>query len=120
MPDRLEKSLKKFDFTGTGNIAASAVVPAGQRYRYVGLTLHLSADPTVNNPVSVTLNAAAGAVYDTKLNYAVMSGQDLALPAAMPAYGVSEVLLGGGDAIDVAWTNPGGITYGLELTFEVV
>lgn len=119
MPDRAEKGLKKVNYTGTGAISVSIPAPSGQKWRYVGLTLHLSGVPDPQT-LSVTLNSAAGAAYDTLLNSSLVSAANLVLPAIAPATGAFDVLMISGDAIDIAYATPVGITYGLEVTFEVI
>ena len=97
--------------TGTGAIATSYA--PGAAFWLESVTLHLSAAPSTSEDLTITLNANDGAVYDT-----VLLTQDLSSPAAtdvvfVPAEG--RRLFESGDAIDVAWTNTDGRTFGLRI-----
>ena len=107
----------KVNETGWTPLAASLVVPAGQTYRLISVTLHMSAAPTTSENFPVTLDASAGAPYDTllySLDLSVSSVTNLLWQPDEP------LLLEGGDAIDVAYANTDGRTYGVQITAEAV
>ena len=97
--------------TGAGAIAASYAPSAAFWLRSV--TCHFSGVPAVAGDYTVTLNASDGAVYDTLLDVAdpsVAGVQDLVYqPLGGP------LLCEAGDAIDVAYANGGGDTYGVRI-----
>jgi hypothetical protein len=77
-------------------------------------TLNFSADPGAENLV-VTLNAGAGAVYDTILLTKAMSGVlDLAW------FPDGELILEPGDSLDFAQANGNSRTWGLQVTLREV
>ena len=57
----------KINGTGTAALALNGTVPVGQTYRLISFTLNLSAAPTTSENLTVTLDAEAGAIYDTLL-----------------------------------------------------
>lgn len=106
----------KTNGTGSGAIAVSASAPAGDRaHRLKSVTVHFDSAPASAGSLTITLDANAGAAYDTLLasrsmvgvtDYVYQPDHDLDLVA--------------GDAIDVAYTNPDSRTYGVEITLEVL
>jgi len=73
----------------------------------------MSAAPTTSENFTITLDANAGAVYDTllyTLDLSASSTTDLAWFPDEP------LLLEGGDAIDVAYANTDVGTYGVQIT----
>jgi len=110
-------SVFKVNATGWTPLADSLVVPTGQTYRLISVTLHMSAAPTTSENFTVTLDANAGAAYDTllySLDLSVSSVTNLLWQPDEP------LLLEGGDAIDVAYANTDGRTYGVQITAEAV
>ena len=107
----------KTSATGSGAIATSVLVPAGKVYRVTAVTLHLDAAPTTSEAFTITINAQAGAAYDT-----------LAYSIDLSAGSVTDVLwqpdeflyLIAGDALDVAYTNTDADTFGLQVTVREV
>jgi hypothetical protein len=100
---------KKFYFTGTGAIAASApAAPGGSKLNAV--LLHLSVGGAVGD-LTVKLNSVKDAAYDTIFETQAMSGvTDYTFIPTNP------VVLSEGDSIDVAYAaNAGGTTYGLQI-----
>ena len=110
-------SVFKVNATGAVAIAASMTVPAGGTYRLVSVTLALDAAPTTSEDFTITLDANAGAAYDVllySLDLSLGSTVDLVWFPGEP------LLLEGGDAIDVAYTNTDTGTYGVQITAEAV
>ena len=98
--------------TGTGS-AAIAVSYAPNKVFYLdAVTVHLSAAPTTAGDLTVTLDAADGAAYDTvlfSLDPSEQSDTDVVYIPDQPLLCVS------GDAIAVAYANTDGRTYGLRI-----
>ncbi len=103
--------LRKDTFTGAAAIAAS--VTAVKASEVLGVTLHLSGNPTTSENFTITLNANAGAVYDTELE-----SQDLSSPAQTDGRWLptTPMFLEPGDALDIAYDNTDGNTYGVQVT----
>ena len=103
--------------TGTAGMALNGPVPVGQHYRLVSLTLNLSAAPTTSENLTVTLNSVDGVIYDTLL-YSL----DLAAGATADLLWQPdpEILLEGGDVVNVAWANTDVRNWGAQLTFKAV
>lgn len=103
--------------TGTGSSAiavSSAVVAVGTTQRLVFVTCHFSAAPAAAGSLTITLNANAGAAYDTLLYSASMIAvTDLVWQPDQDLYLVA------GSAIDVAYANADGRTYGVQIVTEV-
>jgi hypothetical protein len=115
--DTLATRIAKTVATGSAAIATSVLVPAGQVYRVVSVALHLSAAPTTSENLTITLNSATAAAYDTLLYTldpsSVAATNVLWQPDAL-------LYLVAGDSLDVAWTNTNTRTYGLTVTMEVM
>lgn len=95
-------SVYKFNGEGDGALALSAVVPAGRHYRVYSVTLHMSAAPSTGENFTITLDSAAGAVFDTvlySLDLSTGSTTDLFWYPAQP------LILEAGDALDLAYAN---------------
>ena len=60
--------------TGIGAIAETFIVPVGQTYRVVSVTLHLNAASVTHENFTLTLDAVNGAAYDTVLYFSAWSG----------------------------------------------
>jgi len=105
------KRVLKSNFTGAAAIAVALDIPGGH-YELRSITAHFSADPGVEN-LTVTLDANAGAVYDMNLLTQAMSGvTDLLWQPG--------VILEAGDQIEIAMTNAGARTYGIQVTLVEV
>ena len=113
----MSNSTYKINATGAGAIAATMTVPVGTTYRLVSVSLHNSAAPTTSENLTITLDANAGAAYDTLL-YTI----DLAAAAVTDLMWSpdEEKFLEGGDAIDVAYANTDVVTYGVQITVKEV
>ncbi len=107
----------KINGTGTAALALNGAVPTGQHYRVMSFTLNLSAAPTTSENLTITVNAYPGAIYDTliySLDLSAGSTTDL-LWQPDP-----ELILEGGDVVDVAWANTDARNWGAQLTFKAV
>jgi len=96
--------------TGNASPFSTSYAPSAD-FWLESITLHLSAAGTTSEAFTVTLNATDGGVYDT-----VLFSQDLSKGAVTDLVWVPEggpMLFENGDAIDVAWNNAEGRTYGL-------
>ena len=96
--------------TGSGAIATSYAPSAA--FWLDAITVHLSAAPTTAGDLTVTLDAADGAAYDTvlfSLDPSEQSDTDVVYIPDQPLLCVS------GDAIAVAYPNTDGRTYGLRI-----
>ena len=110
-------SVLKINATGGAAIATSHTVPASGTHKLISISLALNAAPTTSENFTVTLDANAGAAYDVllySLDLSAGSTTDLVWFPDEP------LLLEGGDAIDVAYTNTDTVTYGLQITAEAV
>lgn len=106
----------KVSATGAGVVAAtSGAVPAGAQYRLVAVTIHFGVAPAAAGSLTVTLDAAAGAAYDTVLQSASMVG--LTSWVWQPDQDIIGVA---GDAFVVAYANSDARTYGIQMTLEAV
>jgi len=98
---------RKFYFTGTGAIAASArSTPGGSKL--VAVLVHLSAGGAAAN-LTVKLNSVQGTEYDTTFVTQAMSG--LLDYAYIPT---NPMVLSPGDTVDVAYANTTP-TYGVTI-----
>lgn len=111
----MSASVYKVNGTGAASIATSMTVPTGQTFRLLSVTVNLNVAPTTSEDLTITLNANAGAAYDTllySLDPSAASVTDILwTPDVL-------VLLEGGDAVDVAWFNSDARTYGVQITVE--
>lgn len=108
-------SLTKTSSTGSGAIAVSVAVTADTRL--VSASIHFSSAPTTSENLTVKLNAATGAAYDTlllKRNPSTNSETDLIFIPDEAFYLVS------GDAIDVDFANTDQRVYGVQVVMESV
>lgn len=98
--------------------AIDASLTAARVARVVSVTLNLDAAPTTSEIFTITLNSVAGSDYDTllySLNLSTGSTTDVLWFPDQPLW------LQPGDAIDVAFANTDGNTYGVLITaLEVV
>jgi len=113
----MSASVFKINGTGAVAIATTGTVPAGQHYRLVSVSCLFSAAPTTSENLTITLDANAGAAYDVLL-YTLD-------PSVGATYSIvylpdQEIILEGGDAIDVTYTNTDTRTYGVQITFKAV
>jgi len=110
-------SVFKVNVTGAAAIAASVTVPASDTYQLISVTMHADAAATTSENFTVTLDANAGAAYDTllyALDLSAASTVDLLWQPDVPLF------LEGGDAVDVAFANSDTDTYGVQITVLAV
>lgn len=108
-------SIFKTNGTGAAAIATSATVPAGMHHRLVSVSVHFDIAPAAAGSLTITLNANAGAAYDTLLaTHSMVGVTNYVFQPDQP------VILEGGDAVDVAYTNADSRTYGVQITMEKV
>jgi hypothetical protein len=110
-------SVYKFNGTGTALMAFSGTVPAGQHYRLVSVTCNFNAAPTTSENFTITLDANAGVAYDLLLYTLDPSAGATSDILWQPD---EEIILEGGDEIDVAFTNTDARQYGAQITFKAV
>ena len=106
------KRVLKANFTGAAAIAVALDIPGGH-YELKSVTAHFSANPGVEN-LTVTLDANAGAVYDTNLLTKAMSGVTDLL------WQPDGVILEAGDQVEITMTNASTRTYGIQITLVEV
>ncbi|MBE7462870.1 MAG: hypothetical protein HS116_05170 [Planctomycetes bacterium] len=97
--------------TGAASLAIT-VTPSGSEWELLALRIHLSGAAAAEN-LTITLDAAAGAAYDTVVYSKAMSGlTDVLEVFARP------IPFNAGDALVIAWANGNSRTYGLELLWR--
>ncbi len=111
----LGRSINKLSATGTGAISASHVVTGNERLTSV--ILHFNVAPTTSQAFTIKLNANAGDAYDTLLATVNPADEALTDYVYIPD---GDLYLKDGDAIDLAFTNTDGKTYGVQITTENV
>jgi len=107
----------KINATGTAAIGFSGTVPVGDHYRLVSVSCNFAAAPTTSENYTITLDANAGAIYDLLLYSLDVSAGATTDILWQPD---EEIILEGGDQVDVAYTNTDTRTYGVQITFKAV
>jgi len=97
----------------TGSGAISATYNPGVAFYLDRVTLHLSSAPITSENFTITLNAKDGSVYDTILLSIDLSANSVTDLLWGP--GDEPLLCEAGDAIDIAYANTDGNTYGLRV-----
>ena len=113
----MSSNIPKFNQTGNGMITLDADVPMGQHMRLVSVSCNFNAAPTSAENFTVTLDAHAGAPYDLllyTLDPGTTSTSDLLWQPD------EEILLEGGDQIEVRYDNTDTRTFGAQVTFKAV
>jgi len=113
----MSASVYKINHGGTALMQFGGTVPQGGHYRLVSVSCNFNAAPVSLENFTITLDANAGAAYDLLL-YTLDPG----------AAGVSdilwqpdeEIILEGGDEIEVAYDNTDARQYGAQITFKAV
>ena len=113
----MSASVYKINATGAAAIATSMTVPAGRTYQLLSVSCKFSAAPAASENYTITLNANAGAAYDTVLYTVDPSVTSITSMIWQPD---EPVYLEGGDAVDVAFTNTDTRTYGVQITVAEV
>ncbi len=98
-------------------MAFSGVVPVGQHYRLISVSCNFNTAPTTSENFTITLNMHAGLAYDLLLYTLDVSAGSTTDLLWQPA---EEIILEGGDAIDVAFANTDARLYGAQITFKAV
>ena len=111
----MSRQFRAEKYNATGSAAISKSVAVTNLTRVASVTLHLSAAPTTSEDFEITLNANAGAVYDTLLYSLDLSSGST---ADLVWYPDEDFLLETGDAIDITFANSDTRTYGLQVTTE--
>lgn len=110
-------SIYKINHTGTALMQFNGTVPAGMSYRVVSVSCNFNAAPTSAENFTVTLDANAGAAYDLLL-YTLDPGTTSTSDILWQPD--EELILEGGDAIDVQYDNTDARLYGAQITFKAV
>lgn len=113
----MSSSVYKINDTGTAMLRFSGTVPVGRHYRLVSVSCNFNAAPTSSEDFTITLDANAGAVYDLLL-YTLDPGT--ASVSDILWQPDEEVILEGGDEIDVLYDNTDARNYGAQITFKAV
>lgn len=100
-----------------GAINLAHAVPVGQTYEVMSVTVKLSAAPTTAGTLAVTLDSALGAEYDATLYSVDPSVASVTSVVWVPA---ARLLLAGGDAVRVTYTNADKRTCGVAITLRSV
>ena len=102
----------RFNYT-TGAAAVAIELAPGTQFRVIEVRGHLSAAGGAGN-LTVTVDANAGAAYDTVLKTQDMTSvTDLMYQPDTPFY------LDADDKILIAWENASARTYGITIVYEV-
>lgn len=105
--------------TGTGAAAMAVTFTAIKACRLVSVTIKLSTAPTTSENLTITLDNAAGAAYDTVL-YSGDPSATSATSIVLSDVNWGEVWLVSGDKITVAYANTDTRTYGVQITMMEV
>ena len=107
----------KINETGTAALGFAGTVPAGQHYRLVSVTCNFNNAPTTSEDFTIEWDANAGAIYDLLLYTLDPSAGSTSDILWQPD---EEIILEGGDAIDVTFANTDARNYGAQITFKAV
>jgi hypothetical protein len=113
----MSASVFKVPFSGVGPITRSMTVPADHAYRLISVSVNFNLAPTTSENLTITLNDANGAAYDLLLYSLDVSAGATTDILWQPD---EELMLVGGDAVDVAYAGTDGRTYGLVYTVKKV
>jgi len=110
-------SVFKVPATGNGPITATMAVPVGAVYRILSVSCNFSIAPTTSENFTITINDVLGPAYDLLLYTLDPSAAATSDILWQPD---EELMLVGGDALDVAFANTDGRTWGIVFTVKVV
>jgi hypothetical protein len=115
----MSASVYKEPQTGLGplNTTHSFAVPTGEAYRLIGVSCVFDSAPTTSENFTITVNDALGSVYDILLYTLDVSAASTTDILWQPD---EELMLVGGDAIDVEYLNTDANTWGLVYTVKRV
>lgn len=99
--------------TGSATIAVS--YQSSTTFWFTGVTMHLDSAPTSSEDFTITLDATAGATYDT-----VLFRRDLSVNSDTDIFYYLEnpLACASGDAIDVDYPNTDTKTYGIRIVVK--
>ena len=107
----------RLEAEGVGPLAETFAIPASSIYQIISVECSIKpASTTALEYFTITRDSSGGANYDVvwyRLDPAVVPTIDLVWQPD------GKLLLFGGDALDVAWANVQGRTWGLTITVEV-
>jgi hypothetical protein len=106
-----------FTYTGTGAAAIAASLAPKDCFNIEQVTLHLSAAPTTSENLAFTINALAGAAYDTVVFSVDLSASSTTNLVWVPSDGPLRLVKG--DSFDVAFANTDTGTYGLQIYYSL-
>jgi hypothetical protein len=110
-------SIFRFEETGTAALGFTGAVPAHQYYRLISVTCNLNNAPTTSENFTIVWNMNAGPIFDLLLYTLDPSAGSTTDILWQPD---EELILVGGDAIDVAFANTDAANYGATITFKAV
>lgn len=110
-------SIFKYNSTGTAALGFAGVVPPGQHYRLVSVTCNFNTAPTTSENFTITLDTAAGPIYDLLLYTLDPSAAATSDILWQPD---EEILLEPSDAVVVGFANSDNRNYGAQITFKAV
>ena len=110
-------SVYKVNEQGNARMAVSATVPVGRHYQLVSVSCNYNAAPTSAEDFTIDLDANAGAVYDLRL-YTLDPGTTSTSDILWQPD--ADLLLEGGDQIDVAYDNTDARQWAVQITMRAV
>ena len=113
----MSASVFKSEASGNGAIASTMTVPDGDVYRLISVSVNFNLAPTTSENLTITLDDAQGNAYDLLLYTLDVSAGATTDILWQPD---QELMLVGGDAIDVVFPNSDSRTYGLLFTVKRV
>ncbi len=113
----MSASVFKIAFAGNGPITRTMTVPSESVYRLISVSVVFDIAPTTSENFTITLDDAFGNDYDLLLYTLDVSAGATTDILWQPD---EELMLVGGDAIDVAYVGTDARTYGLVFTVKRV
>ena len=113
----MSASVFKMNAAGNGAITAIMDVPEGDVYRLISVSCNFNLAPTTSENFTITLDDAYGNAYDLLLYTLDVSAGATTDILWQPD---EELMLVGGDAVDVAFVNTDARTWGLLYTVKPV
>ncbi len=113
----MSASVFKKVYSGTGAITRDLTVPTDSVYRLISVAVNFDIAPTTSENLTITLDDAQGNDYDLLLYTLDVSAGATTDILWQPD---EELMLVGGDAVDVAYAGSDARTYGLVYTVKRV
>lgn len=110
-------TMLRFESTGTAALGFAGAVPMGQSYRLISVTCAFNNAPTTSENFTIEWDMNAGTAYDLLLYTLDPSAGSTTDILWQPD---EELILVGGDAIDVTFANTDAANYGATITFKAV